>query len=74
MLVLLIDNDQPQRIHRREHGGPRADHDPRQPLPYLVPFVMPFPRRKMAVQHGHQSRQGTVTEARLEALDRLRCQ
>ena len=71
ILVFLIDNDQSQRVHRREHGGARADDNPGAALANLVPFIVPFARRKMAVQHRHQRSRRAGAETRLESFDGL---
>ena len=74
MLVLLIDNHEAKRLHRREHRRARADDDPRPALPNLVPLVVPLPGGEMAVQHGDQCLLRPVAESRLEPLDCLRRQ
>ena len=50
MLVLLVHDDQPQPLHRREHGRARADGDAGAALADFVPFVMAFAGGQMAVQ------------------------
>ena len=72
--MLLIDDDQAQRVHRSEYGGAGADDDARAALSDLVPFVMPFAGGQVAVQDRHQSLAGAAGEARLETLHRLRRQ
>ena len=54
MLVLLVDDDEPERVHRREDRRPRADDDLGPALPDLVPLVMPFAAAEMRMQHRHQ--------------------
>ena len=72
MLVLLVHNDQAQRIDRGEDGRARADDDPGAALADLVPLVVPFARGQMAVQHRHQRLESARAEPGLEPLDRLR--
>ena len=43
MLVFLVDDDQPQRVHRSKHRRTGPDDNPSAPLPDLVPLVMTFP-------------------------------
>ncbi len=74
MLVLLVHDHQPQRLHRCKNRRPRANHNPRPALPDLVPFIVPLPGGKVAVQNRHQRPQRPRAETRLETLHRLRCQ
>ena len=72
VLVLLVHDDQAQRLDRRKDRRARADGDPRAALADLVPFVVPLAGGQMAVQHRHQRLQRTGAEPRLEPLDGLR--
>ena len=54
MLVLLVHDDQAQRLDRREDGRAGADDDAGAALADLVPFVVALAGGQMAVQHGHQ--------------------
>ena len=54
MLVLLVHDDEPQRIDRRKDRRARADDNSRAALTNLVPFIVTLARREMAVQHGDQ--------------------
>jgi hypothetical protein len=66
-VVLLVDADQADSAHRREHGRACADDDARRPARDPLPFVPPLRLREARVQ----DRDG-VPEARPEASDRLR--
>ena len=44
----------PSGSQRRENCRPRPDHHPRPALANLMTFIVPFPRREMAVQHRDQ--------------------
>ena len=70
--MLLIDNDQPQLLHGREHRGTRANDNAGTVLPDLLPFIVAFAGGEMAVKDGHGSPQRTMIEAGLEPFDRLR--
>ena len=74
MLVFLVHNDEPQRLHRRKDGRASADDNLRAALSNLVPFVVAFACGKMTVQHRHQSLQRPAAKSRLKALHRLRSQ
>ena len=49
--MLLVDHDEPQFLQRSKHGTPRADDNPRPTGADLMPLVMAFPLREVAVQH-----------------------
>ena len=72
--MLLVHDDEAERIDGREDGRARADDDAGAALADLVPLIVSFTRREMAVQHGDKCLKLAGTEARLEPLDRLRCQ
>ena len=74
VLVLLVHDDQAQRVDRRENGRAGADDDAGAALADLVPFIVALAGRQMAVQHRHQRLERAGTEPRLEPLDRLRRQ
>ena len=57
VIVFFIHNDQAERVNRSKHRRARADDNFSAALPDLVPFIVAFPGRKMAVQHGDQRRQ-----------------
>jgi hypothetical protein len=65
--VLLVDDDQPEPAHRREHRRARADDDAglarRDPLALVAPLGL----GQAGVEHGDP-----LAEARLEAAERLR--
>ena len=63
--MLLVHDDQAQRIDRRKNGGSRPDDNAGAALADFVPFVMAFPGGQMAVQDGHQRLQRAGTEAAL---------
>ena len=68
-VVLLVDDDQPEILDRREHGRARADADPRLALAQAPPLLVALGRAQLRVQH----RDG-VAEAFDEAPDDLRGQ
>ena len=68
--VLLIDDNNPQAVKRREDGAPRADNDARRTRMNLVPFVVTFARREMAVKHRNLLLK--VGESCLKTFHRLR--
>ena len=72
VLVLLIHNDQTQRIDRRKNRRAGADDNAGASLPDFVPFIMAFAGREMAVQNGYQGLHPAGAEARLESFDSLR--
>ncbi len=67
-VVLLVDHDQPQRRHRREHRHARAQHDARRAAVRRQPAGQALRIRHAAVQRDH----GAAAEARLEARFELR--
>ena len=53
VLLLLIQNDQPQILQRSKHGRPGPQHHSGPSGAHTLPLVVPFPRAKAAVEHGH---------------------
>ena len=51
LLVLLVDHDQPQALHRREHRRARPNDHARLALADPAPFVVFFALRQPGVQH-----------------------
>ena len=49
MLVLLVHDDEAERVHRCEERRARADDDARAALANLVPFVVPLARDRKSV-------------------------
>ena len=74
VLVFLVHDYQAERVHRRKNCRAGADNNPGSPLAYLMPFIMSFACRQMAVQHRDQGPQRPGAEPGLEPLHRLRCQ
>ena len=66
-VVLLVDDDQPDAAHRREHGRPRADDDPRLAPRDPVALVAPLRRAERRV-HDRDA----VAEPATESSHRLR--
>ena len=66
-VVLLVDDDQPDAAHRREHRRPRADDDPRLAPRDPVALVAPLRRAERRV-HDRDA----VAEPATEASHRLR--
>ena len=50
--VLLVDDDETQLLHRREHGAASADDDGRLAQADAPPFIESLPRGQAAVEHG----------------------
>ena len=71
MLVLLVHDDQSQRVHRGEDGRAGADGDAGAALADFVPLIVALAGGQMAVQHRHQGLERAGAEAGLETLDRL---
>jgi hypothetical protein len=57
VLVFLVDDDEAERFDRGEDGGAGADDDAGAALADLVPFVMAFAGREVAVQDGDERAQ-----------------
>ena len=72
--MLLIDDNQAERIHRRKNRRARANNNPGAALANFVPFIMAFAGRKVTMQHGYERAQGPRAEAGLETFDCLRCE
>jgi hypothetical protein len=72
VLMLLIDNDQPEGFYGGKDGRAGPDHDPSAALPDLVPLVVTLPSGQMAVEHRHQGLVFAGRKAGFEALDGLR--
>ena len=72
MLVFLIDNNEPERVHRRKNRRARPNDDARAALTDLVPLIVPLAGGQMAVQHRNERLQRTGAESPLEPFDRLR--
>ena len=53
LVVFLVDDDQPQVLHRREHAGSRGHHDGSLPGANAPPFLGAFGILKRGVQNGH---------------------
>ena len=70
--MLLIHNDQAERLDGGEDGRTRTDHDAGAALADLVPLIVPLAGAEVRVEHGDLRLQRAVAEARLEALDGLR--
>ena len=68
-VVLLVDTDDPERRHRREHGRARAEDDRRLSRGDALALVPPLRLAQCRVEDGH-----AVAEARAEAPERLRRQ
>ena len=66
LLVLLVDDDEPELAHGAKERGPRAHHHARRPGTHHVPLVQALTRRKARVEHGHRP-----AEAAAETPDRL---
>ena len=66
-VVLLVDDDQPDAAHRREHGRPRADDDPRLAPRDPVALVAPLRRTERRV-HDRDA----VAEPATKSSHRLR--
>ena len=66
-IVLLVHADDAEAAHRREHGGARADDDPRLPRRDPLTLVAPLRLREPGVEHRHE-----VAETGAEATERLR--
>ena len=66
-VVLLVHDDQPHASHRCEHGGPRADDDPRLPARDPVALVA-----SLGVAERRMDDRDEVAEAAPEAADGLR--
>ena len=69
MLLLLVQNHQPQIFTGSKNRRPGSHHDPGVPPAHTFPFVQPFPDGQGAVQHRDP---GTVAEA--EQVHHLRRQ
>jgi hypothetical protein len=52
MLVLLVHDDESERLDGREDGRTRADDDARAPLANLVPLVVPLAGTEVRVEDG----------------------
>ena len=72
ILVFLINDDQPEWVHRRKNSRTRADDDAGAALADFVPFVVALACGQVAVQHGNQGLEPAGGEPGLEPLDRLR--
>src|SRR5262245_60313791 len=72
ILVLFIDDDETEIRARSEDCGPRADDSTGPALSNFMPFIMPLTFAEMGMKDGNFML-GTG-EARLEPLDRLRCE
>ena len=72
MLVLLVHDDQAERLDGRKDGRAGADDDAGAALADLVPFIVALAGGQMAVQHRDERLQRAGAEPRLEALDGLR--
>ena len=68
-LLLLVDDEEPQLRHGREHGAPRPDDDVHEPVPYPAPLVEALGLSERAVQDGDR-----VPEMEAEGRDELRSQ
>jgi hypothetical protein len=68
--VLLIDNDNSEPVDGRKHGASGSNNDARRTGMDLVPFVVAFACREMAVENRHFTLD--AREARFEPLDGLR--
>ena len=69
--MLLVHDDEAERIDGGEDGRARADDDAGAALADLVPFIMPFAGGKMAVQNRDQCLQRAGTKTGFESLDGL---
>ena len=58
VFMLLIDNDQPERMNRSEHRRSGSDHDARPALPDFVPLIMSLTAREVRMQHRHKGSMG----------------
>ena len=68
-VVLLVDDDEPEAVDRREDRGTRPDHDRRAAGRDALALVAPLGVGQRRVQHRH-----AVAETRAEPSDRLRRQ
>ena len=65
-IVLLVDHDQPEIAHRREHGRPGADADHRLARAQPVPLVAALAGRQPGVKERHADRR--TAAANLETV------
>ena len=72
--MLLVHDDEAERLDRRENGRTRADDDARPALADFMPLVVPLAGGQMRMQHRYERLQFAGAEPRLEPLNRLRRQ
>src|ERR1043166_4912552 len=72
VLVLLIHDDQAERIDGRKNGRASANDDSSAALADFVPFIMALAGGQIAMQNRNERLQRAGGETGFEALDRLR--
>ena len=65
--MLLVDDDEPEALHRRENGRAWPNANPRLAAAHAKPLVAALARTQPGMEH-----RDPVAEPRLEARDRLR--